>query len=46
MIDIFTYLSFLLFMSPILIGIGAFAAIWLRDEFYEHAFYDDYDEAE
>ncbi|MDJ0839815.1 MAG: hypothetical protein QNK37_25085 [Acidobacteriota bacterium] len=44
MIDLFTYLSMFMFISPILIGVSAWAAIWLRDHFYEYPLYEDYEQ--
>ena len=44
MSDLITILSVLLFVGPIFLGIGAFAAEWLKDEFYKFPFYEDYDQ--
>ena len=44
MIDIYTYLLFLLTGLPILMGIGAWFAIWMKEEFYQDPFYDDYED--
>ena len=44
MIDWIAYLSAFMFVSPIVIGVGAWAALWLRDEFYKYPLYDSYED--
>ena len=43
MVDFLSVVSILIILSPIVIGAGAFYAIWLRDEFYAEPLYDDYE---
>ena len=44
MTDFYTYLSMLLIAAPIVLGIGIFGAMWLRDEFYKYPFYENGDD--
>ena len=36
--------TMILFISPIAIGVGAYFAIWMKEEFYKDPFYDHYDD--
>jgi len=37
-------LTMILFVSPIVLGVGGFFAVWMKEEFYRDPFYDNYED--
>ena len=44
MVDIYSILTAILIVSPIVLGIALFGALWVKEEFYKTSFYDRYED--